>query len=57
MHVMSRDQMAKYLKLLWNIGGIDDLKLSRNIGGIGDLKLSRSIGGVDDLKLPVKDTE
>ena len=54
MHVMSRDQIAKYLKLFRNIGGVDDLKLSRKIGGIGDLKLSRSIGGVDYLKLSRK---
>ena len=46
MHVMSRNQIAKYLK-----------KLFRNIGGVDDLKLSRSIGGVDDLNFPVKDTE
>ena len=42
MHVISHDQIAKYLKLFRNIGGVDDLKLSSNIGGIGDLKLSRS---------------
>ena len=44
MHLMSLDQIAKYLKLFRNIGGVDDLKLSRNIRGIGDLKLSRNIG-------------
>ena len=44
MHVMSREKIAKYLKVFRNIGEVDDLKLSRNIGGIGDLKLSHSIG-------------
>ena len=44
---MSRDKIAKYLKLSRNIGGVDDSKLSHNIWEIGDLKLSLKGYGIN----------